>query len=230
MFRGEYHPALMQNAELAYEFSEKLLRDYGISTQHHGWVTVPSGREKLALMVPGTECDVSCGIAIAHSDYPLQRTIHEARMAEARAKNVYKRGAFSMSLLKRSGEIIQWGGKWESPAVELYYTYLAQRNNDMSARLPYTLSQVLAPYALDKAARDSGIAGERIIEIIMAEFRELCSRQWLHNPPLELAQRELAALLAEYGVAGLANFAKLFLSVAFIYRDPSDDLNNEDGE
>ncbi len=230
MFRGEYHPALMQNVELAYEFSEKLLRDYGISEQHHGWVTVPSGREKLALMVPGTECDVSCGIAIAHSDYPLQRTIHEARMAEARAKNVYKRGAFSMSLLKRSGEIIQWGGKWESPAVELYYTYLAQRNKDMSARLPYTLSQVLAPYALDKAARQSGIAGERIIEIIMAEFRELCSRQWLHNPPLELAQRELAALLAEYGVAGLANFAKLFLSVAFIYRDPSDDLNNEDGE
>ena len=64
--------------------------------------------------------DASCGIAVGHYMFPLQRLVEEARAAEQRAKNVRGRAAFAMSMLKRSGEIIHWGGKWESKALVVY--------------------------------------------------------------------------------------------------------------
>ena len=209
-------------------FASPRLRDFEISSEHHGWVVAPSGRDRLSLMVPGTESDVSCGIAVAHHSFPLQRAIHEARQAEKRAKGEYGRSAFSMSLLKRSGEIIQWGGKWGSPAIELFYAYLALRQKGEGNRLPYVLSQLLAPYALDRRNDAAGVSPEEIAAIIQADFWQLCARQWPGRPPLELSGRYLESLLADYGADGLRNFTRLFLSVAFIYRDQEEYSSSEE--
>lgn len=228
MFRGECHSAFASSPELAMSFASPCLRDFEISSEHHGWVVAPSGRDRLSLMVPGTESDVSCGIAVAHHSFPLQRAIHEARQAEKRAKGEYGRSAFSMSLLKRSGEIIQWGGKWESPAIELFYAYLALRQKGEGNRLPYVLSQLLAPYALDRRNDAAGVSAEEIAAIIQADFRQLCARQWPGRPPLELSGRYLESLLADYGADGLRNFTRLFLSVAFIYRDQEESSSSEE--
>jgi CRISPR-associated protein Cmr2 len=57
---------------------------------------------------------VSAGMAIAHHLHPLDAVLQEARRAEKNAKNLYRRDALCVSVLKRSGESIHVGSKWQS--------------------------------------------------------------------------------------------------------------------
>lgn len=54
----------------------------------------------------------SAGIAIAHYQTPLSQVIEAAREMEKRAKEFLGRDAFSVAILKRSGEKNQTGAKW----------------------------------------------------------------------------------------------------------------------
>ena len=161
--------------------------------------------------------DSSCGIAVAHYMFPLQRTVQEARAAETRAKNERGRPAFAMTLLKRSGEIIHWGGKWESNAYELYeqYTCMAQPD-EASSRFPYALLQLLQPYKLSPDT-DKDFNG-----VVLKEFQHVRSRQVLcekENPDGKfdkLAEGYLDHLFSENG--NPADFANLFLASAFMNR------------
>ncbi len=224
MFRGE-KPELLNHIK-GLDSQTAAFQATGIRVEHEGWVTIPSGKESLPLMVPGTESDVSCGIAIAHHSFPLQRAIHEARAAEKRAKTGYGRAAFAMSLLKRSGEIVQWGSKWKSSALELFYSYKEIRDQDEAVRFPYSFAQQLLPYDLDHEQKT--LDADELRKIILADFREVCSRQW-SDAPMELAARYLSELEKEYKLDGFGNFVKLFLAVAFIYRK-SDNGNNDESE
>jgi CRISPR-associated protein Cmr2 len=56
---------------------------------------------------------VSAGITIAHHLHPLDAVLEEARRAEKLAKNRYDRNALCVSVLKRSGEAIRVGSKWQ---------------------------------------------------------------------------------------------------------------------
>jgi len=114
------------------------------------------------LLVPGRNADVSAGIAIGHMHTPLQNLIEAARDAEKRAKQAEKKGgygkaAFAVSLFKRSGEVQQWGAKWQQPDGSLVTLELADEFARLSAaedkklatlsnRFPYTLSRLLTPY------------------------------------------------------------------------------------
>lgn len=220
MFRGE-KPELL-NRITGLDSQVAAFERTGIQVEHEGWVSIPSGSESLPLMVPGTESDVSCGIAIAHHSFPLQRAIHEARAAEKRAKSEYGRAAFAMSLLKRSGEIVQWGSKWESSALELFYRYKATRDKDEAVRFPYSFARQMLPYDLDHEQKTLE-TDEDLKNIILEDFREVCSRQW-SGAPTELAKQYLTELQKEYKFNGFGNFVKLFLAVAFIYR------NNKESE
>lgn len=227
MFRGEKTP-LQRSVEEIKLAADRLTQE-GFRFEQDGFISIPSGKEHLPLMVPGTESDLSCGIAVAHSSFPLQRAIHEARAAEKRAKREFGRAAFAMSLLKRSGEIIQWGSKWKSSAIELFYRYKAVRDNEHAVRLPYSFAKQVQPYMLDKKQSIPGHIN--IQKILLADFHEVCTRQWPDNPPLQLAERYLAELSEEYGNDGLANFSKLFLAVAFIYRNGENGKEKfQDGE
>ena len=56
----------------------------------------------------------SAGIAIAHHLQPLEIALKAARQAEHIAKSRYDRAAVCVSVLRRSGEPLQVGSKWEA--------------------------------------------------------------------------------------------------------------------
>jgi CRISPR-associated protein Cmr2 len=175
------------------------------------------------LIVPGIAADVSCGIAIAHSRYPLQRMVKEAQYAEQRAKHTYNRGAFAVSLLKRGGEIVHWGSKWDSGALELYYRYIQLRQADkISARFPYALAGLLAPHELEQEDYCDGLDIEKLIKTELSYVLEQqIGKQVVRDELNQLCQPYLMALAK--GISDdrvrWSDFTKLFLTAAFIERD-----------
>lgn len=94
----------------------------------------------------------SAGIAIGSCKAPLQDLIHEAHAAESRAKHGYGRNALAVSVLKRSGEILKWGCKWDCAAFDIY-DRLTEQSGKLS-RFAYKLAGFLEPYALKKGDLD----------------------------------------------------------------------------
>ncbi len=127
-------------------------------------------------MYPGSKCDVSCGIAVGHQNAPLQMLVKEAQKAEQRAKHGYGRAALAISLYKRSGEIIEWGCKWESGALDLMakITELTETGK-LSGRFPYALAALLRPYALDDEKDAAKL--ETMRPVVEADVRHVLSRQ-----------------------------------------------------
>ncbi|NLZ62778.1 MAG: type III-B CRISPR-associated protein Cas10/Cmr2, partial [Lentisphaerae bacterium] len=151
-----------------------------VSDDEDGFVNAGAG---YPLMVPGTKADVSIGMAIGHFQAPLQMLVKEAQAAERRAKQEYDRGAIAFSLYKRSGEIIQWGCKWNSAALPLM-RHLEQLSNSpeqesgdgayLSKRFPYALAGLLQAYQLE---RKMTIKPREMEEILIREVDHVISRQ-----------------------------------------------------
>ncbi len=137
------------------------------------------------LILPGTACTVSVGLVIGHQNMPLQMMVREAHAAEHRAKNDYGRDGIAFSVYKRSGEIIQWGCKWDSAALPLMslLTTLklkedgsSREADGLSARFPYALSKLLEPYQLDKLNEDS-LSFEDLKNIVEQEIQVVIRQQ-----------------------------------------------------
>lgn len=95
----------------------------------------------------GQSPDASAGIAIAHIRSPLQDLIRTAQAAEKRAKSEVGRPAFSVTLMKRSGEIVEWGSQWDSGGVELYQAITRQLDaGTLSRKFPQRVCELLEPY------------------------------------------------------------------------------------
>ncbi len=88
----------------------------------------------------------SVGVAIGSTKAPLQDLIKEAQAAEGRAKHIYGRDALAVSILKRSGEILHWGCKWNSAALKIYKSL--SKVDDKFSRFAYKLAGFLEPYEL----------------------------------------------------------------------------------
>lgn len=125
---------------------------------------------------------VSAGIAVAHSASPLQDVVAAARGAENRAKNTLGRDAFSVCLMKRSGEIAEWGAKWGSGACELVdlWQKLIQEQK-ISAKGAHRYAELLTPYLRSRSglltyaeAADFDSAQK---DILLAEFDSMLQRQ-----------------------------------------------------
>ena len=113
--------------------------------------------------------NASAGIAIGHSSVPLQDLVHAAHAAESRAKKTYGRNALAISIYKRSGEILEWGCGWDSPALDIYeeLTALSKENEEGKisiGRFPYKLAALLQPYEL------KGEVDGAMLPIVMAEY------------------------------------------------------------
>ncbi|MCK4176162.1 type III-B CRISPR-associated protein Cas10/Cmr2 [Aciditerrimonas ferrireducens] len=79
-----------------------------------GWVQVPrGGRPGPLRLAMGERATISVGVAVAHASYPLRAALREASLAEQRAKAL--RGAFCLSVLKRSGGIEQVTSRFPGP-------------------------------------------------------------------------------------------------------------------
>ena len=155
----------------------------------------------------------SCGIAVGHEHAPLQMLVREAKRMESVAKNRHGRNALAIALYKRSGEIIEWGTKWDSGALDLMQqiTGLIQAEK-LSHRFPYALAALLAPYAL-KDRNDA------MRPVVLAEVRHVLSRQG--SGMISDDREQLAQAIDRYlesTSSHLEDFINLFLAETFINR------------
>ncbi len=103
--------------------------------------------KEFCVMVPGPATDCSVGIAIAHFKHPLQDVVREAQQAQKRAKKKLNRGAVAVTLLKRSGETIQWGCKWDDGGLDAYTAMVeALRDDVVSAKFPHRIIELVEKY------------------------------------------------------------------------------------
>ena len=177
---------------------------------------IPIARELAALFKTKVAVDgitASVGIAIGSSKAPLQDLVHEAHAAESRAKHIYGRNALAISVVKRSGEILNWGCKWDSKAFEIYERLANVSEKDSPSRFAYKLAGFLAPYdlasckKLDAAMRD----------VIWAETQHVLEQT--DGMADVLPETLLKAYLMEDGVtAHPKDYLGLFMSEAFIDR------------
>lgn len=155
----------------------------------------------------------SAGIAIGHSSVPLQDLVHAAHDAESRAKKTYGRNALAISIYKRSGEILEWGCKWKSPALEIYKTLSElDRNEKQIGGFPYKLAGLLQPYAIE------GKLADGMHEIVMAEFKHAISQT--EDMRGELDEQQVEDYLTQCESKRGEDFLTLFLAEAFINRPP----------
>jgi len=181
------------------------------SKEGNGFVDAGTG---YPLMMPGFEADVSCGIAIGHYSHPLQALVREAQSAEKRAKadEVYSRSAFAVNLVKRSGEIIHWGGKWDSAALPLFSKFCELTDDGtLSGRFPYALAALLRPYDFENAPPDAIFK-----DVVLKELKHVVGRQSDNKlNDLPHAGRYLDECVKN---KRWQDFVNLFLAAAFINR------------
>jgi CRISPR-associated protein Cmr2 len=189
-------------------------RNYHLASTQNGFVLADNS---YPLVVPGPAAEVSVGIAIGHYKHPLQAMVREAQKAEKHAKDekIYNRAAFAVSLMKRGGETIRWGAKWNSGALQLYDAYCGLRSGEPSpvtARFPYALAALLKPYKLSEMKFEPGFDA---LAIIKKELETVFERQ---------GGNELSTLCDEYlkslsSSNRYGDFVNLFLTATFIKRE-----------
>ncbi|MBX3746397.1 MAG: type III-B CRISPR-associated protein Cas10/Cmr2 [Verrucomicrobiae bacterium] len=117
-------------------------------------MTLHDGRtHPIPFLVPGPEADCSVGVAIAHFKSPLQDVVREAQRAEKRAKEKREldRSAVAVTLMKRSGETIQWGCKWESTGLDALAAVINGMNDEVvSAKFPHRIVALVEGYRTDR--------------------------------------------------------------------------------
>ncbi|MCS1410346.1 MAG: hypothetical protein M2R45_03538 [Verrucomicrobia subdivision 3 bacterium] len=140
----------------------------------------------IPFIVPGPKADASAGIAIAHFKAPLQDVVREAQASEKRAKRKiedggYGRSAFAVTLMKRSGEINHWGGRWDKGGLCLYAKILCLlEQNVVSAKFPHRIIEFVKPYlSVDsgscKLPQDAETFSEEIAQRILLREIELAA-------------------------------------------------------
>ena len=178
------------------------------------------------LLLPGHRMTVSVGLAIGHIKEPLQDMIQEAQRAEKRAKadperkawngertaegwklnEGWGRDAVALTLFKRSGETIRWGGKFHSSAFSLlayvqkhYRTSWAQPDAEkpIRSRFPYRLAQLLGVYETDQPLTDElrQIAEREIVHVIS---RQTARDEEAQQSGADFSRAELERLCGTY--------------------------------
>jgi len=155
-----------------------------------------SGRP-IPFIVPGPTADCSVGIAIAHFKAPLQDVVRAAHAAaEKRAKTALDRSAVAVTLMKHSGETIEWGAKWDGGLDLLLTLGEALKANQLSNKFPHRWAELLAAYVsqptpLTQASGAVGGAdGFDADAILRIEFEHTLSRQRGSNFPTDSSTRE----------------------------------------
>ena len=151
-------------------------------------------------IVPGPHADVSVGIAIAHFKSPLQDVVRAAQAAEKRAKRKPEdgglgRGAVAITIFKRSGEILEWGSKWNSTGTELLENLLEDlKEKKLNKRFPHKLEAQLTPYLSQSTSVTADSDFEKVLfpAVLKKEVIHTLSR----NDGGNLGKTELAQFAA----------------------------------
>lgn len=117
----------------------------------------------MPFIVPGSQASASVGIAIAHFKSPLQDVVREAQRAEKRAKGDPAQGglgrsAVAVTLLKRSGETIEWGCQWASGGLEAFSQMVqALQTEVVSAKFPHRIVELVDGYLAETVDKPGAI-------------------------------------------------------------------------
>lgn len=170
-------------------------KDAGIQQKAPGFLTSkflrqqtgmndPANEQLIPFMVPGPAASASVGIAIAHFKSPLQDTVRAAQAAEKRAKKLPGKAAVSVTVMKRSGEIVEWSARWQGAGVEAASTLLEALNNKtVSAKFPYRLGELISVYRTQStglivdAQSAQPVADFDLAAIFAHELRTVLQRQ-----------------------------------------------------
>jgi CRISPR/Cas system-associated protein Cas10 (large subunit of type III CRISPR-Cas system) len=190
-------------AKRAFEIAKKLAKDFTTTLNDNG----------------SRDVTASVGIAIGSTKAPLQDLIKEAQVAESRAKHVYGRDALAVCILKRSGEILHWGCKWNSRALKIYEEL--SKVDGRFSRFAYKLAGFLEPYGLNRRDTEGkpSIAGEwgDMKNVIKAETMHAVSQT--EGMDKVLMEDDVEAYLGENSLANRPeDFLGLFLCETFITR------------
>lgn len=172
------------------------------------------------LMVMGPKANVSVGIAIGHVRSPMQDTIQAAREAEKTAKSVPDKGAFSIQVLKRSGEAVGFSARWQQDVVAVWGE-LNSGIHDLSGRFAYRYATLVKALVIT----GGGVGGasyakdwdETLKESVEAELRHVLRQQggMKANKPQELAARWCSCLTSALRPRDFLHF---WLTWAFVDR------------
>ncbi len=172
--------------------------------------------QPVPFLVPGPNASASVGIAIAHFKAPLQDVVRAAQAAEKRAKKQLGRKAVAVTLIKRSGEMLEWGCQWNSGGLELLGAIKnALAVDALSAKFPHRVVELLERYRTQPTglARTQPDAEFNSQEVDTALNRQRGSR-WGDSLPKEMTEK-LSAYLRNlpdpqakiHGVIGLMQTA-----------------------
>lgn len=198
-----------------------------------GWAHEMIGEKEVPRAMPGLNADVSVGIAVAHKSHPLQHMIQAAQAAEKVAKNDYGRAACQIRLLKRGGEEIHWGFKWNSGALELYQVFsdLSLEDKKISGGFPGALAQRFTAYGFlgtRKTVFDPDFL-QKLPDLFRLEFLDVLKRQGEglstqeKEHLVERFEQVMKNLPQEQTWQGVEDLLKLFLASSFMYRQQGED-------
>jgi CRISPR-associated protein Cmr2 len=189
------------------------------------------------------DMDASAGIAIAHFKAPLQDVVKAAQVAEKRAKRKPEdgglgRGAVAVTLFKRSGEILEWGTKWEGKGKELLDNLIENLiNKNLNKRFPHKLEALLTPYLPQSQSIDTNQDFEtHFSEIIELEINHCLSRNAggvLDGDSISLFSaywEELNRLKNTSFAKKLTLFINLLRTAAWMTRNTESDEDNKNSE
>lgn len=177
-------------------------------------------RPNWPLMVPGPRATASVGIAVGHVHAPMQDTIHAAHEAEKIAKNVTGKGAFSLQVLKRSGEAVGFAARWDTGVVSVWDELNAEIH-DLSGRFAYRYASLVRSLVVTGGGPEGAVYAEdwneTLREVVTAELAYTIHRQ---GGLKMLKARELAASWAEKLISALSprDYLHFWLAWAFINR------------
>jgi CRISPR-associated protein Cmr2 len=131
--------------------------------------------------VPGPKATASVGIAIAHYKSPLQDAVRAAQVAEKRAKKNPGKDSVAVTVLKRSGETVEWSAPWSHGGVDAALLLLrALKDEVVSAKFPYRLSELISIYRNRPAPManiQESAVGFDLAAIVSQELRTVLERQ-----------------------------------------------------
>jgi CRISPR-associated protein Cmr2 len=154
-------------------------------------------RPNWPLMLMGPEATASVGIAIGHVRSPMQDTIQAARAAEGEAKDMRGKGAFCLSILKRSGEAVSFRAKWNSGVPAVWSELNEPKLHALSSRFAYRYAQLVEALVVEGGSAEGAHYAETwtnpecLADAIEAELAHVLKQQ---GDKTQREARELAKL------------------------------------
>ncbi|HRU66558.1 MAG TPA: type III-B CRISPR-associated protein Cas10/Cmr2, partial [Spirochaetota bacterium] len=174
----------------------------------------------------GKNGSMSAGIVFVHHKYPLQMALRDVREAEKKAKNLYKRGAFCLSLIKNSGENRTIGLKWGSEEMEFFqklisiYKNLESSSNKDKGQLPskfgYDFMDIVREFLVEDSSFSSKKEGkdEFLRKILLKELRRIYRQKFQKNGDVDL-ENKMLKLFNEWQY-NYDEFANMFIIARFM--------------